>query len=100
MAQQVKNPTSVRENAGSTPGLTQWVKGSGIAVSCSVGYRCGSDLTLLWLWQRLVAAVPTQPLVQELPYAAGVALKRKKKKKKRRRRSRSLTGERLTLCIV
>uniref|UniRef100_A0A8D1V8V0 Microsomal triglyceride transfer protein large subunit n=1 Tax=Sus scrofa TaxID=9823 RepID=A0A8D1V8V0_PIG len=49
-----------------------FVKGSGVAVNCGVGYRCGSDLTLLWLWQRLVAAVPTQPLVQELPYAAGV----------------------------
>ena len=25
------NPTSVREEAGLIPGLTQWVKGSGIA---------------------------------------------------------------------
>ena len=26
MAHQVKNPTSIHEDAGSTPGLTQWVK--------------------------------------------------------------------------
>ena len=26
MAQQVKNPTSIHEDEGSTPGLTQWVK--------------------------------------------------------------------------
>ena len=37
---------------------------------------------LLWLWRRLVATAPIQPLVWELPYAVGAALKRPKKKKK------------------
>ena len=35
-------------------------------------------LLLLWLWNRLAAAAPIQPLAQEFPYAAVVALKRKK----------------------
>jgi len=37
------------------------------------------DPVLLWLWYRPAAAGLTQPLAQEIPYAAGAALKRKKK---------------------
>ena len=43
-----------------------------------VGHSCGSDLALLWLWHRLAAAAPTQPLAQELPYATGIAFKKQK----------------------
>ena len=57
------NLTSNHELVGSIPGLTQWVK----------------DLLLLWLWRRLAAAAPIQPLAWEPPYAMGVALKQTKK---------------------
>ena len=43
VAQQVKNLTSMHEDAGLIT-LAQWVKGSGIAPSCSLG---GSGLALL-----------------------------------------------------
>ena len=56
--------------------------GSGVALSCGVGHRRGSDPMLLWLWYRRAAVVPTQPLAWELPYAAGAALKRPPPKKK------------------
>ena len=52
-------------------------------VSCGVGHRYGSDVALLWLWHRLVAAALIGPLAWEPP---GAALKRKKEKKKKKKR--------------
>ena len=43
-------------------------------MNCGVGHRCGLDLVLLWLWHRLAATAPIQPLAWEPPYAKGVAL--------------------------
>ena len=53
--------------------------GSGIAMSCGVGGRYGSNSLLLWLWCRLAATGPNQPLAQELPHAEGAILKKQKK---------------------
>ena len=51
----ITNPTSIREATGLAPGLAQWIKGSGIAGSCSVGHGGGSAL---WLWCKPAAAAP------------------------------------------
>jgi len=49
-------------------------------MSCGVGFRCDTDLALLWLWCRLAATAPIRPLTWEPPYATCLALKRGKKK--------------------
>ena len=74
MAQWVKNLTRIHKDTGPIPGLTQWVKGSDVAVSPGVGHRCSSDLALLWLWCSPAAAALIQPLAWELPCATGAVL--------------------------
>ena len=54
----VTNLTGILEDSGSIPGLTQWVKGSSVTMSCGVSKRWGSGLALLWLWRRPAAIAP------------------------------------------
>ena len=59
-------------------------EGSGVAVSCGVGRRGGSDPE--WLWRRLAATASIGPLAWEPPYVSGAVLKDKKKKKGKERK--------------
>jgi len=79
----LKNPTRDHEVASSIPGLAQWVKRSGVAVSCDIGCRRGSDPVLLWLWCRLAATGPIGPLAWEPPYATGAVQEMAKRQKKK-----------------
>ena len=79
----VMNPTNTHENVNSIPGPIQQ-----LALSCSVGCRCSSDLVLLWLWHRPAAAALIPCLAWELPCAMSAALKKKKKKKKKRQKGK------------
>ena len=49
---------------------------------CGVGHKCSLDPTLLWLWYRLAATAPIQPLACGPSYATGAALKIQKDQKK------------------
>lgn len=80
VAQGVRNPTSVHEGAGAIPGLAQ---GSGVAVSCDVGRRCGS----------------VRPLAWDPPQASGVAIRRKKQRSGLRRHLPSLPRKG-SLCLL
>ena len=63
------NLASIHEDASLIPGLSQWDPWplSGIAMSCGVGHRLGSDPEFLWLQCRLAAAAQIRPLVWEFP---------------------------------
>ena len=53
--------------------------------NCGVGCRLSSDPELLWLWCRLAAIAPIQPLAWEAPKAKKKKKERKKERKKEKR---------------
>ena len=70
-------------------------RGSGIAVGCGVGCRCGSDPELLQLWHKLGVE-----LAWERPYALGVAQKKKTKKQKKKKKRIVIEMAKLTRSIL
>ena len=93
MTQWPRNPTRNHKIAGSIPGLAHRAKGSGIAVSCDIGHRCGADLALLWLWCRLAATAPVGSLAWEPPYATGAALEETQRQKQTNKQKNSFISK-------
>ena len=60
------NQTSIHEDSGLIPWSCSVGQESGVAVSCGVDRRLGSDPTLLWLWCRPAAIAPIQLLAWKL----------------------------------
>ena len=89
VAQRLTNLTRNHEVAGWVPALAQWVNDPGVAVSCGVGRRRGSDPALLWLWRRPAATALIRPLAWEPPYAVEAAQRNSKKTKQKTKQNKN-----------
>ena len=69
-------------------------------MSCGIGHRCSLDLSLLWLWGRLVATALIRPLAWDPPYAEGAALKKAKKIKIKIKLKKNLNCSALVVLMI
>ena len=95
-----------RENTG-VLAVAQWVKNptaatrvtAEVKVQFLTRYSALKDSALLQLQHRSAAAAWIQSLAWELPYAAGVAIKRERKKERMNERKKETYGPVLLVCI-
>ena len=87
VAQWVKNPADILEDAGLIPGLAQWGWGSGIAVSCGVGYRLGLDPTHI-----AVVVVKANSCSSSSTPSLGTSICLRRSHKKKNRAFKGITG--------
>ena len=71
------------------PGLAQWIKNLALLQAVTQVEDMAQIRKLLWLWYRLVAMAPIQPLAWEIPCAMGVTLKDKTKQNKKKQKRTS-----------
>ena len=55
---------------------------------CGVGHRCGLDPVLLWLWHRLAATAPIEPLAWEPLYATEAAQEMSKRQQQQQQKKK------------
>ena len=79
VAQQVKNPASIHEDVGETPGLVQWVKDPALPQAVAEGHRF--ILSPALLWHSPVSADLMDPSLRTSVCCRCACKKRKRKKK-------------------
>ena len=96
MAQQVKNPTSIHEDASLIPGLTQWFKDPALP---QLWHRSQMQIGsgIAWLLCRPVSAAPILPQPGNLYMPRVQPFKKTKKKKKENTHLQFLN---IHLCLI